>query len=134
MKAFSKISAVILFLTLFSCVSYTKSITKGREMDTAFLLSEIEPGKTYQIKLRSLLEFKVKVSSIDSDSIHGTFAIGDGKQRQVMQSVVSLHDITDVKEEQPNIVQTALAIGVPILIFVVSMQNVTLLDIPSFTF
>ncbi len=133
MKAFSKLSAVILFLTLFSCVSYTKSITKGREMDTAFLLSKIKPGKTYQIKLRSLLEFKVKVSSIDSDSIHGTFAIGDGKQRQVMQSVVSLHDLIDIKEEKLNIARTALAISVPILIFVVSMQYGTVFD-PSFTF
>ena len=54
-----------------SCYDYSKSLTKDKEMTSDLILETIKPGRTHGIKLKSGMEYKVRVKTIDRDSLSG---------------------------------------------------------------
>ena len=123
----NEITKVLFFLTLValsSCMSYTQSMTKGNEPNTEFFLTALEPGKTYKVKLRSLVEYKVKVTSVDADSLHGLFSYIKDNKLQKAKSRVSLQDISEVKEPKIDLIKTVLAVGVPVGIIALAISGI----------
>lgn len=124
MNEMTKVLFVLTLVGSSSCMSYTRSMTTGNEPNTEFFLAALEPGKTYKVKLRSLTEYQVEVTSVDADSLHGLFFFTAGNKRRKIKSRVHLQDITEVKERELDPIKTILAVAIPVGIVALGISNI----------
>jgi len=125
MKLLSEVVLFLFLVSLAGCKSYTRSLTRGHQPDPAFLTTLFEEGETYKVVLTDGLEFKVKVTSVKQDSLHGVFTrFFNGKVRR-MESRVLLSDITEVKDARFDPVKTIVLVVVPVVVVGVLINNMT---------
>jgi hypothetical protein len=122
---------LLVSLSLTSCRSYTRNLTRGHEVNPAFLSALFEPGKSYKVKLKNSDVFRIDVISVTQDSLHGEFHFMAGSRMRKGESRVLLDDIAEVKEKKFDIVKTALVIVVPIALGAIIVSTITF---PGVTF
>ncbi len=116
---------VVVSLSLTSCRSYTRNLTRGHEVSPAFLSNVFEPGKSYKIKLKNNEVFKIDVTSVASDSLHGVFHYMAGTRIRKGESRVLLDDIIEVNERKLDILKTALVVVVPVAVIAAIVSQMT---------
>ena len=109
-----------------SCYDYSKSLTKDKQMTSDLILETVKPDRTYAIKLKTGMEYKVRVKTIDRDSLSGSFYMIYPRVRKQpkIASTISLQEIQEVKGEKFLVVPTVLAILVPIGVGFVILDNI----------
>lgn len=110
-----------------SCHDYSKSLTKDKEMTSDLILENIKPGRTYAVKLKTGMEYKVRVKTIDLESLSGSFYMVYPQVRQPpkMETTISLQNIQEVKGEKFLVVPTIFAIAIPLAVGFLILDNMT---------
>ncbi len=107
---------LFLFCMMTSCHDFSKSITKGKEITSDFLLANLKPDGIYVVVLKTGLAYKIKVKTIDKDSLSATFKLEDLRKRygSNIEDTISLQEIQEVKTEKLVVVPTLFAVLGPI--------------------
>src|SRR5688572_6470877 len=116
MKTIKGILMVSLLCFATSCHDYSKSLTKDKEMTPDLILETIKSDRTYGIKLKTGMEYKVRVKTIDRDSLSGAFYMVYPRVRRPpkLETTISLQDIQEVKGEKFLVVPTLFVTVVPL--------------------
>ena len=65
------IIGLLLIVQCFTACSTYKDISKGNELNETIIKSKLEPGRKYEINLRTGLVLRVRLTEIDSLNIYG---------------------------------------------------------------
>ena len=116
MKPIAQILIVLILGMMSSCHEYTLSIAKDNEISPDLIFARVKPDKSYLVKLKSGLEYKIKILTIDKDSLSGIFYLRKATRgaQYKTKDTISLRGIRDVKESKINVAETVAVIVIPI--------------------
>ena len=107
---------VLILGMMTSCHEYTLSIAKDKEINPELIFARVKPNKSYLVKLKNGLEYKIKILTIDRDSLSGMFYLRQATRGTSYKTkdTISLQEIKDVKESKINVAETVAVIVIPI--------------------
>ncbi|MEO5600117.1 MAG: hypothetical protein ABIR06_04245 [Cyclobacteriaceae bacterium] len=116
MRNINGITMLLLFCMMTSCHDFSKSITKGKEINSDFLLANLKPDGKYVVVLKTGLAYKIKVKTIDKDSLSATFKLENSRKHygSNIEDTISLQEIQEVKKEKLLLAPTLFAVLAPI--------------------
>jgi hypothetical protein len=121
------IKAVLMvsLMCLTSCYDYSRSLTNGKEITSELLLESARPGRTYVVKLKNGIDFKVRVKTVDRDSLSGLFTMVYPRVRHSseVERTISRQQILEVKGRKHLIVPTLFVIVVPLAVGFLILDN-----------